>query len=815
MNSGSRSQPLAEIIDQWQQLPAPAAHDEALTRSRMEDRVRSLCDAVYDQVNRWQNRLGQNALDDEDTVVLAADSFTVHPNRAFEMNMRFTEGQKRVRIFLLAEAVHPREASVPRIIWRRPSIRFRTPDRRRQEPVPLSGLVRGGLVRGGLVRGGLVRGEVVPGISFGVHPGGGDVAAEDLVAGRAVIDLALPPGTTLARVYAEAELDPRQRDQAIVRCTISTTEQPQPGTSVAGIIGEPSSELFAAWKRDVLEFARLLPQVSHGEPAPSDRDPIPFPFDPVYNNPERNWFHYRIKYHRDDAFLVDNVLDPATRLELDQAWNDLLSSFAYHETYLGFTAEKYGLELDGRGIGELDDGWFDKLPADVRSCLRRLQEEYFTVEQAALAAQPGHLADLIDFAGRAWRRPLECAEQDRLRAYYERLRQSGQTHREAVRACLARVLTAPSFLYRAEVRHRAAGGIVHLSDWELASRLSYFLWSSIPDAELRRAAADGRLQDPQELAAQARRMLRDPQARRLAAEFFGQWLGFYRFDRYQGVDRERYPEFTETLKAAMHDEATTFFEHLVREDRPVGEILFSDRVFVGEELAAHYGIDVGEQAIRRDRLLQVDQAGRFQRGGLFGLGAVLTATSAPRRTSAVKRGDWILRRVLGTPVPPPPADAGSIPADDVLADGLTVRQRLAAHRRDASCRNCHARIDPLGFALEHFDAIGRRRSQYRDGQAIDATGSLHDGTRIDGLEGLKAYLRENVHLFERTLCRKLIGYALGRPESIADVALAERMVERLQHDGRFSGLVAEIVTSPQFRLQRPPDKESERRVELN
>jgi hypothetical protein len=297
-------------------------------------------------------------------------------------------------------------------------------------------------------------------------------------------------------------------------------------------------------------------------------------------------------------------------------------------------------------------------------------------------------------------------------------------------------------------------------------------------------------------------MLADTKARRFATEFFGQWFGFYQFDRYRGVDAGRFPEFTDQLRAALYDEAISFFEHIVRQDRPVSEILFADYAFVNEGLANHYGLDVDDESLG-DEPAQVVGVTSVHRGGLLGLGAVLTVTSAPLRTSPVKRGDWILRRVLGTPVPPPPPDAGSIPADDDVDDGRTVRERLEAHRRDASCANCHARIDPLGFALEHYDAIGRWRDTYRDGQAIDASGILEGGTQLNSRADLLAYLREQQPLFERTFCTKLLGYALGRGELASDAALIEQMMASLQkEDGRLSNAIVQIVTSPQFRYHR-------------
>jgi Protein of unknown function (DUF1592)/Protein of unknown function (DUF1588)/Protein of unknown function (DUF1585)/Protein of unknown function (DUF1595) len=404
------------------------------------------------------------------------------------------------------------------------------------------------------------------------------------------------------------------------------------------------------------------------------------------------------------------------------------------------------------------------------------------------------------FSERAWRRPLAADEARRLRGFYVGLRrEGGLDHERAIRALLARILVAPAFLFRAEPPAGGAG-IVPLTDWQLANRLSYFLWSSMPDEPLREAAAAGRLRDPAELERQARRMLRDPKARRLATEFFGQWLGFYRFDRFQGIDTGRFPEFTDRLRAAMYEEAVSFFEYLVREDRPVDEVVFADYTFLNRPLAEHYGVPAG--AAKGDAFVKVEGLAGCHRGGLLGMGAVLATTSAPRRTSAVKRGDWVLRRVVGTPVPPPPADVGSIPADEVLPDGLTVRQRLEAHRTNRSCANCHARIDPLGFALEPFDPLGRWREAYGDGRPIDPSGTLRDGAAVSGPEGLRDYLRREEAKFHRTVGVKLLGYALGRPEMVSDRPLIERMTDGLARGGRVSDLVVRIVTSEQFRNQR-------------
>jgi Protein of unknown function (DUF1592)/Protein of unknown function (DUF1588)/Protein of unknown function (DUF1595)/Protein of unknown function (DUF1585) len=448
------------------------------------------------------------------------------------------------------------------------------------------------------------------------------------------------------------------------------------------------------------------------------------------------------------------------------------------------------------------------LPAEMRKYVRPLRAHYDAVLAARKAARPGHVADCLEFAARAWRRPLADKEKQSLRSFYEKTLVADPDHRKAIRALLARILIAPQFLYRVEqvagashtnsmqaVRLQpAASDVRPLTNWEVAGRLSYFLWSSIPDDELRRAAGAGELSSTNGIKRQVQRMLADPKARRMATEFFGQWLGFYHFDEHKGVDTSRFPEFTDAVREAMYDEAVSFFEHVIRKDRPVNEILFADYTFLNQDLAKFYGVkrELGENTEL------VEGAGAFHRGGLLRLGAVLTATSAPLRTSPVKRGDWVLRRVLGTAVPPPPADAGSIPADDKLFGGLSVKARLEQHKRNASCANCHTRIDPLGFSLERYDPTGRWRDRYADGKEIDDVAELRDKTQIAGVDGLLEYMRTNDDQVRRTLAYKMVGYALGRSVLLSDLPLIDRMV-KAGGDAAFSQLAAEIATSRQFR----------------
>jgi hypothetical protein len=354
------------------------------------------------------------------------------------------------------------------------------------------------------------------------------------------------------------------------------------------------------------------------------------------------------------------------------------------------------------------------------------------------------------------------------------------------------VLVSPAFLYRMETS-------TTLSGTELASRLSYLLWSSLPDEELLRAARAGELSSPVKLEAQVRRMIADPKARRFATEFFGQWLGFYRFDQYAGVDTSRYPEFTDEVKSAMYDEAVSFFEHIVRKDRPIREMFSANYTFLNQTLAKHYGVKKEIAAIREAE--RVEGANEFGRGGMLSLGAVLTATSAPLRTSPVKRGDWVLRRILGTPTPPPPANAGTIPADDKNFGGMTLKERLASHQRNATCAGCHSRIDPLGFPLERFDAVGRLRESYSDGKPIDQNSVTHTGKELKGVEGLTAYLTGQETLVVKNFSKKLLGYALGRTMIVSDQPLIDEMT-KLGSNGNISQLLTQIVTSKQFRNRR-------------
>jgi hypothetical protein len=802
LNAPATSFPLSVIVGQWQSLPEPGS------ATANEAEIRAACDRIAGEMRQWQSILAAAAGDEEEAAVLTEGEVDIRPQHAFQADLDWDDGAKFADIQFSVSSASKQPAAGAIVVWRTPRIRFVHADNRRGETIPLASFLSP---------------ETIAGLKFGDHPSAGTIEEGDFVLSgerKAPIRILIPDGMKAARLYVDVELDTQHGADAIVRCRISDGDVASETAAEVGdsstLLGNPASPAVTEWRAGVAEFARLLPEVSHREPTPSDRDPIPPPFDATYNMPERNHFHTAIKYHRDDHFLVTHVLDDATRHELDQAWTDLLTSFEYHDANLRFAAKKYAVELGEKQIAEIDAADIDRFPADVRPFVQRLCDEYREMQQRLQVAEAERVADVLQFAERAWRRPLTTDERQRVRDFYATLRhESALTHHEAIRATLVRILVAPAFLYRAESfesleKQAVAGGltirpteesrVAQLSDWELASRLSYLVWSSLPDEELSQAASAGKLSDPTELARQTRRMLRDPKARRLATEFFGQWLGFYRFDEYRGIDGKRFPEFNDALKVAMYDEAISFFAHIIREDRPVGEILFANYSFLNGPLARHYGVD--DAGLLDTQHKHVSFADDQHRGGLLGMAAVLTTTSAPLRTSAVKRGDWVLRRVLGTPVPPPPADAGSIAADDAGKDGLTVRQRLEAHRTDKACVNCHARIDPLGFALEHYDPLGRWRDEYRDGQGIDSASVLNDGTVIEGLDDLKQYLQRQQPQFERNLSTKLLGYALGRAELSSDRPLIEEMLANLKNDGRFADLVVRIVISKQFRYRK-------------
>lgn len=790
LNQPAPAYPTSAVIAKWQALPAPGA-DRAQASAKALEGSREIQKFLIEWP-RWlfgAGALAEGGQGDERALVLTDASIEAQSSGSLRFLVR-GRGQNTARFYLSTASVNPLSKDKPIVIWKNAGIRMST-NRRFGERQPLHTLVDE---------------ATRTRLGFGRQSDGSALEPTDFATlgdGSVYVDVTTPKGVGAVELQVQLQLKDGGSGDAVLRCTLSDEAELSKGRPVSVLLASTGSSGFRAWKAGVLAFAAALPQISHGEPTPSDKDPIPLPFNNTYNQPERDHYHTKLKYYRDDRFLVEKMLDDETRRKLDHAWIDLMTSFEYHDAFLDFVSEKYKLGLKDKGIADLQPNEIEAIPEEPRRYVKALRTEYDAMTAARKSAQPGHVEDLLRFAGNAWRRPLTAAEKDRLRSFYVRARESQKLdHDKALRATLARILVAPAFLYRLEL---PAGqtGVKPLSGTELASRLSYFLWSSMPDAELQRAAAAGELMNTAQLNRQVKRMLADEKARRMSTEFFGQWLGFYRFDQYRGVDTTRFPEFTDAVKEAMYDEAVFFFEHVLRKDKPVRDILFADYTFLNRTLAKHYGISKEIKAEGDPEL--VEGVNAFHRGGLLRLGAVMTVTSAPLRTSPVKRGDWILRRILGTPTPPPPADAGSIPADDKQFGDMTVRERLAVHQRNARCASCHTRIDPLGFPLERFDPVGRWRDTYPDGKPIHDSSELADATRIAGVDGLVNYMKAQEQQVLRNFAQKLIGYALGRTILASDQPLIDQLL-KAGGDAQVSRWMAEIVASRQFRFRREVDE---------
>ncbi len=402
---------------------------------------------------------------------------------------------------------------------------------------------------------------------------------------------------------------------------------------------------------------------------------------------------------------------------------------------------------------------------------------------------------LATLARRAYRRPVTNAEVQTLLAFYRDGRGDGDFDLGIERA-IRRLLSAPAFLFRVEREPTSAvsGAPFAIGPIDLASRLSFFLWSSIPDDELLNAAIDGSLANAAVLERQVGRMLRDRRSEALVDNFAMQWL---QLERLAGVvpDADEFPEFDENLRAAMQQETRLFVASQLHDDRSVIDLIRASYSFVNERLARHYGIpDVYGSRFRRVEFTD------GKRGGLLGQASILTATSYPNRTSPVLRGRWLLDALLGAPPPPPPPDVPPLKENGEGGERHTVRERLEAHRTNPACAVCHVRMDPLGFSLENFDALGRWRTT-SDGAPVDAAASLPDGSRFDGVIGLRTLLVSHREDFVRTFTERLLSYAIGRGLEPADFP-AVRAIARdaAAQDHRWSAVVLGIVRSVPFRM---------------
>ena len=402
---------------------------------------------------------------------------------------------------------------------------------------------------------------------------------------------------------------------------------------------------------------------------------------------------------------------------------------------------------------------------------------------------------VASFARRAFRRPVPDDEVNRLLTMYDRGSSRGDGFEASLKLALKAVLVSPNFLFMVEPEPEKEG-IYQLGDFQLASRLSYFIWTSMPDDELLDVAKSGKLHEKEILLKQVKRMIADPRSKGLAESFASQWWGLEALNGAVKPDPKRFPEFDAELAESMRAEAILLFDSIIREDRSLLDLLDCKYTFVNQRLAAHYGLP----AVQGSEMRRVDLPDS-SRGGILGLAGILTATSFPLRTSPVLRGKWVLEEVLGSKMPPPPPDAGQLPPDDVQADKMSFRQRLEVHRKKAECASCHQRMDPLGFGLENFDAIGRWRVKSL-GEPVDAMGVLPSGEKFDGPGQLKAVLMKKKDEFLRNLAHKMLGYALGRELNKFDGCVVKDSMKAMA-EGKYhsSILVEQIVLSYPFQFR--------------
>ncbi|WP_428096509.1 DUF1592 domain-containing protein [Candidatus Rariloculus sp.] len=440
-------------------------------------------------------------------------------------------------------------------------------------------------------------------------------------------------------------------------------------------------------------------------------------------------------------------------------------------------------------------------PYNVTGVSDTPSRERILVCQPESAAEEAPCAEEIfsTLAKRAFRRPVESADVEAPLSFYSEARDRGGDFDSGIRAGLARILVSPSFLFRAErdPEDLPAGSSHSISDIELASRLSFFLWSSIPDSELLDLAIDGRLRESSVLEAQIRRMVADERADALVANFTGQWLQLRNLEPRVIPDLLLYPDFDDNLRKAFRRETELLFANVLRENRSVLELLEADYTFVNERLARHYGIP----GVYGSRFRRVDLTDP-NRWGLLGHGSLLSLTSAATRTSPIIRGKYVLANLMNSPPPPPPAVVPAL--EESIPEGrpTTVREQLELHRERSECATCHDNIDPVGFALENFDAVGQWRETTREGLPIDSAGILADGTPVDGPVALREAMLARPEVFAGTVTEKLLTYALGRGLEPADMPQVRRILHNAaESDYHMMLIVLGIVDSLPFQMR--------------
>lgn len=493
-------------------------------------------------------------------------------------------------------------------------------------------------------------------------------------------------------------------------------------------------------------------------------------------------------FHREDEALKRLFLSEADSRQIDRLWDEHrfisrqpVAENKYLPLFIGFVTQDQPKEMVTFFEGQKPTF--------------QLRADAFEKDEAA--AIPRQLNALADFTARGFRRSLSAKELADQRALYRSLRAKGMAHDEALRSIVARVLVSPLFLFRIE--QAPAGRIAGLvSDWELATRLSYFLWSAAPDEELRKLAEAGKLRNPETLVTETRRMLLDPRVRSLAVEFGAQWLQVRGFDALSEKNERLFPMFDEHLRRAIYEETVLFFQDLFQRDRPIVNLLDADYTYLNDSLAKHYGVT----GVSGPEWRLVEHVRQYGRGGVLGLATVLTKESGASRTSPVLRGNWVSETLLGERLPRPPPTVPKLPEEEG-SRGLTIRQQVEMHSKAPECATCHRRIDGFGFALERYDPIGRWRDKDLAGLPVDAHAKVLDGSQFEGIDGLRSYLlTRKREVVVRLFLRRLLGYALGRSVANSDQPLLDAMMASWRKNGRVGAAVEAIVRSPQFRMIR-------------
>ncbi|AMV32300.1 hypothetical protein VN12_09265 [Pirellula sp. SH-Sr6A] len=511
-------------------------------------------------------------------------------------------------------------------------------------------------------------------------------------------------------------------------------------------------------------------------------------------------------YHREDRFLKELMLTDSEREELERLWTELhfVSQDALRSVDVFEQLWQYATQ-------DADPSAFEPLREPILKRAAQFREELVRAEEKQLNG-------VLEFAAKAFRRALRAEETERLRGLYRTFREQGLLHDASIRGVVTRILVAPEFLYRLEVPAKSQSEPLRAE--ELATRLSYFLWSSAPDETLLGLAADGSLLREPILRQQVRRMLEDPRSSRMATSFFGQWLQIANVAELDEKSEKEFPEFL-SIRGNLQAEANRLFEHLLMENRPPLELLTADYMFVDRDLAGYYGIPIDLVPASNSETEQKDgglvrtsspvtrlgNASQWNRGGLLTLGALLSKLSGASRTSPILRGTWVSEVLLGEPLPKPPKNVPQLP--DSVPENLSERQLTELHVSAPGCSNCHRRIDPFGFALESYDAIGRYRTSDKAGHLVDTKTALPDGTVVSGVTELRDYLvrtRNNEFLLQ--FHRKLLGYALGREVMLSDKLFLESLAQRATTESSYGigDAVEAIVMSRQFREIRSEEE---------